>query len=103
MQDVAYIQAVHEQIVSFTATRVADIELFLDWWKEQGAGQSLSMQRSSSAITVTTIHKSKGLEYPAVIVPYCSLGTGTALYGTMDACRNLGQGVGHARYGSGQI
>lgn len=72
VQDVAYIQAVHEQIVSFTATRVADIELFLDWWKEQGAGQSLSMQRSSSAITVTTIHKSKGLEYPAVIVPYCS-------------------------------
>ena len=71
-QDVAYIQALHEQIVSFAATKVADIELFLDWWSEQGAGQSLSMQRSSSAITVTTIHKSKGLEYPAVIIPYCS-------------------------------
>ena len=70
--DIAYVQAMHEQILSFTASKVADIELFLAWWNEQGAGQSLSMQRSSSAITVTTIHKSKGLEYPAVIIPYCS-------------------------------
>ncbi len=70
--DTAYIQALHQQILSFSSTMVADIELFLKWWNEQGAAQSLSMQRSSSAITVTTIHKSKGLEYPAVIIPYCS-------------------------------
>lgn len=71
-EDIAYIQALHQQILSFTSSKVADIDLFLKWWNEQGADESLSMQRSSSAITVTTIHKSKGLEYPAVIIPYCS-------------------------------
>jgi ATP-dependent exoDNAse (exonuclease V) beta subunit len=70
--DVAYIQAIHQQITTFSSRSVADLTLFLKWWNERGAGQSITMQAESDAITVSTIHKSKGLQYKAVIVPYLS-------------------------------
>ncbi len=69
--DIAYIQAIHEQINNFSSKQLADIPLFLKWWGEKGAAASISMQ-GGGAITVSTIHKSKGLEYKAVIIPYMS-------------------------------
>jgi ATP-dependent exoDNAse (exonuclease V) beta subunit len=51
---------------------VADLPLFLKWWNERGATESITMQAESDAITVSTIHKSKGLQYKVVIVPYLS-------------------------------
>jgi ATP-dependent exoDNAse (exonuclease V) beta subunit len=51
---------------------VADIPLFLKWWDERGSASSITMQQGADAITVSTIHKSKGLQYKVVIVPYLS-------------------------------
>lgn len=68
----AYLQAIHEQIIAFCATKVADIELFLRWWDETGCNRSLSVDESRSTVEITTIHKAKGLEKPAVVIPYCS-------------------------------
>lgn len=70
--ETAYLQALHEQIIAFCSHRVADIALFLDWWDEQGAKRSLAVEESLSTIEISTIHKSKGLEKPVVIIPYCS-------------------------------
>ncbi len=59
--------------MTFSSRKVADIPLFLKWWEEKGASASITMQGSAgNAITVSTIHKSKGLQYKAVIVPYLS-------------------------------
>ncbi len=68
----AYLQAIHEQILSFCANKIADIPLFLRWWDEQGSNRSLSIDQSSTTIEISTIHKAKGLEKRAVIIPYCS-------------------------------
>ncbi len=68
----AYVQALHEAVVKFCANRVADIALFLKWWDENGGSKSVSVERSESAIEIMTIHKAKGLENKAVIIPYCS-------------------------------
>ncbi len=68
----AYLQAIHEQLITFCANRIADIPLFLRWWDEQGSMQSLSIEQSESAVEIMTIHKAKGLERKAVIIPYCS-------------------------------
>ena len=68
----AYLQAIHEQIIAFCANKVADIALFLAWWDEQGSSRSLSVGRSEQAVEILTVHKAKGLENKAVIVPYCS-------------------------------
>ncbi len=70
--DIAYIQALHEAVVSFTRTKVADIPLFLQWWDEAGYKKSIPMPAGGDTITIDTIHRSKGLGYKAVIIPYCS-------------------------------
>ena len=68
----AYLQAIHEQIIAFCATKIADIALYLRWWDETGCNRSLSVDESTTTIEITTIHKAKGLEKPAVVIPYCS-------------------------------
>ena len=68
----AYLQAIHEQIISFCATKIADIALFLRWWEETGKNRSLSVEESATTVEITTIHKAKGLEKRAVLIPYCS-------------------------------
>lgn len=68
----AYLQAIHEQIIAFCTNKIADIPLFLAWWDEQGSGRSLSVERSEQAVEILTVHKAKGLENKAVIIPYCS-------------------------------
>ncbi len=70
-QQTAYLQAIHEQIIAFSANKVADIPLYLKWWEEQGSSKSLSIEESRETIEISTIHKAKGLEKPAVIIPYC--------------------------------
>ncbi|MDR2911944.1 MAG: UvrD-helicase domain-containing protein [Alistipes sp.] len=69
--EIAYVQAVHQQISTFSSRSVADTPLFLKWWSERGAAASITMQ-GGGAITVSTIHKSKGLQYKVVIVPWLS-------------------------------
>lgn len=68
----AYLQAVHEQIIAFCASRIADIPLWLQWWDETGSQRSLSVEASETAVEITTVHKAKGLEKRAVLIPYCS-------------------------------
>lgn len=71
-QQTAYLQAIHEQIIGFCASKIADIALFLDWWEEQGRNRSLSVEQSTTTVEITTIHKAKGLEKRVVLIPWCS-------------------------------
>ena len=72
--EIAYLQALHEQVVSFCASKLADIQLFLKMWDEKGSAKSLSVENGDSTIELMTIHKAKGLEKKIVIIPYCSWG-----------------------------
>ena len=71
-QQTAYLQAIHEQIIGFCSSKIADIALFLDWWEQQGQNRSLSVEESETTVEITTIHKAKGLEKRVVLIPYCS-------------------------------
>ncbi len=68
----AYLQAFHQQVINFTNGRIADIPLLLNWWDECCSNTSLTIEKSSDTIEITTIHKAKGLEKKVVIIPYCS-------------------------------
>ncbi len=71
-EQIAYLQAMHEQIISFCTNRIADIQLYLKWWDERGSQEKLRVEKGDNTIEITTIHKSKGLEKPVIIIPYCN-------------------------------
>ena len=79
--DAAYVHALHENIVRFSANRVADIALFERWWRDKGESISLRVERSKNAIEVMTIHKAKGLENKIIIIPQCSWSTSLTVDG----------------------
>ena len=70
-EEIAYLQALHQQIVAFCASKVADIQLFLKAWDESGANEALVVEKGESTIELTSIHKSKGLERKVIIIPQC--------------------------------
>ena len=72
---IAYLQAIHEGIYSFSTSRVADIQRYLHWWDERGRNETLSVDMTDDTIEISTIHKAKGLERDVVIIPYCKWDT----------------------------
>lgn len=46
---------------------------FIEYWELQKDKVSVSSHNSNDAVTVMTIHKSKGLEFPVVIFPFADL------------------------------
>ena len=68
----AYIDALHENIIKFCATKAADLQLFTKWWDENSGDRSVTIDKDLNAIEIMTIHKSKGLENKVIIIPYCN-------------------------------
>ncbi len=71
IQELPYIQAFQDVLLDYTTTGPSDINSFLLWWDDYGSDKSLSTSDDQNAIRVMTIHKAKGLQFRAVIVPYC--------------------------------
>jgi ATP-dependent exoDNAse (exonuclease V) beta subunit len=59
-----------DEAEAFAEKRTGTISGFLDWWEEEGQHKTLSTPPGIDAITISTIHKAKGLEYPVVIFPF---------------------------------
>jgi ATP-dependent helicase/nuclease subunit A len=57
-------------VLEFSTKRGSHLADFLDYWETQKDKISISAPSNPHAITVQTIHRSKGLEYPVVIIPY---------------------------------
>lgn len=61
-----YLQAVENFVQQNHGT---DFE-FVAWWQEKGSQTAIGAPEQIDAVQVTTIHKSKGLQYPVVIMPF---------------------------------
>lgn len=70
VNDVAYIQALYEQIIGFSIQNITDVAMFLEWWDKEKQNLSITLPDGQNAINVITIHSAKGLEYDTVLVPY---------------------------------
>lgn len=68
--ELAYLQAFVDQISVFERTHASDLTSFLNWWAESGEGFTIPVSKGIDAINVLTIHKSKGLEFAYVFVPF---------------------------------
>ncbi len=67
----AYLLALQDLVYDYQNKYATDLYSFLTWWDERGDSQALSMQQTDDAIQLVSIHKSKGLEYDVVIIPFC--------------------------------
>lgn len=65
----AYIAAFLDIVFQYEGKKGKELIQFLDWWEEQQGKLSLSSSEGINAVTISTIHKAKGLEYPIVIFP----------------------------------
>ncbi len=70
--NVPFLNTFQDYVVSFTGNKNADIQTFLDWWEENGKKKSVVLPGNQDAIRILTIHKSKGLEFKIVILPFLS-------------------------------
>ncbi len=68
----AYVQAFLDIILKFSVNSSTDLNHFLDWWDEKGCKKTLFSPDDQDAIRLITIHKSKGLGFDAVIMPFAS-------------------------------
>ena len=66
----AYICGFYDQLAKFLTDNVADIEAFLTAWDDNIHRKTIQSD-ASDGIRLLTIHKSKGLEYDNVIIPFC--------------------------------
>lgn len=69
--EAVFLQAFQDMILDFSTRNTADISAFLTWWEESGNKKTISMPDEQNAIRILTVHKSKGLGFKAVIMPFC--------------------------------
>lgn len=65
------LQAFLELTFEFSNGYDVSLSLFLEHWEKKREKLSVPATPDPQAVQIMTIHKSKGLEFPVVIVPYC--------------------------------
>jgi len=70
--NVAYLNTFQDFVISFTGSSNSDFQSFLDWWDTTGQKKSVVLPGNQEAMRILTIHKSKGLEFKVVILPFIS-------------------------------
>lgn len=66
----AYLQRYQDVVLEYTLKQKSTLRGFLEWWEKDK--YSVVMPADTDAIQIMTIHKSKGLEFPVVIIPFAS-------------------------------
>jgi len=65
-----HLNAFTDAITSFSNTESGTVTEFLEWWEIKASKLSVAASDEQDAIRLMTIHKSKGLQFPAVIMPF---------------------------------
>ncbi|MFC4722749.1 UvrD-helicase domain-containing protein [Geojedonia litorea] len=68
----AYIQYFLDEVLDYSLKNDADLAGFLEFWERKKEKLSVVSPENNGAVTIMTIHKSKGLEYPIVIFPFAN-------------------------------
>ncbi len=71
-QHLPYLFAFRDMLAKFTQQGELGITRFLEWWEQEGASKALPSGTQNDAVQVMTVHKSKGLAFDVVMLPFCS-------------------------------
>lgn len=66
-----FVQAFLDMVSEYTQKESADLNRFLKWWDETGYKKTIATPDGQNAIRILTVHKSKGLGFKVVIIPFC--------------------------------
>lgn len=66
-----FIQAFQDKVLAYVQARGRDVH-FLAWWNANKHQHVLPRIEGQDAISIMTIHQSKGLEFKVVIIPFCN-------------------------------
>ena len=70
-ESIVYIQAFQDLVFDYNQKYSSDVNGFLSWWELEGKNISIEGGSGVDAVNILTIHKSKGLDFPVVFVPFC--------------------------------
>ena len=65
-----YIAAFQDEIIGYCDLYNPSVSAFLKWWDSNSDKLAIASGTGIDAVTVMTIHKSKGLEWPCVHIPF---------------------------------
>ncbi len=68
--ELPFIQTLTDKAGELKANLYNDLSNLLLWWNEKGYKTSVNVNEETNAIRLLTVHKSKGLEYKAVLIPF---------------------------------
>jgi len=70
--ELTYLQTFQNLVLDFSSRERNDLGAFLEWWEQNKSKKSIQVSGEVDAIQVLTVHKSKGLQFKFVIIPFCS-------------------------------
>ena len=68
--ELPFIQTLIDKAAELKTSLSNDLSNLLFWWNEKGYKTSVNINEEVSSIRLLTVHKAKGLEYKAVLIPY---------------------------------
>jgi len=74
-EDKIFVQSFLDIVLDFGSNENQELTLFLEWWENSAAKRKIAIPNTQNAIRIMTIHKSKGLEFKHVIIPFCHWNT----------------------------
>jgi ATP-dependent exoDNAse (exonuclease V) beta subunit len=66
----AFVQFFMDEVLNYTVKKNNDLPGFIEWWDIRKENASMNIPDGANAVNIMTIHRSKGLEFPAVIIPF---------------------------------
>lgn len=69
-EEYTYLQGFQDAVLEYAKNERGDIASFLVWWEDIRKSRSIIISDDNNAAKILTIHKSKGLEFPVVIIPF---------------------------------
>lgn len=68
----AYIQFFLDEVLNYTIKKNNNLTDFITYWEDKKSSASVVTPNGMNAVSIMTIHRSKGLEFPVVILPFCN-------------------------------
>jgi len=82
-----FIQGLLDAVRDYVTNYSVNVHDFITWWDDKGQNTAISVPEGQNAINVMTIHKSKGLEFKAVVIPYCNWPIDDKGFGSLIWCK----------------